>query len=128
MSSACLIFDLYLNQISHLKMFLTSHLMTKRTRSQTKFRYIFVICGHVLVPLCVPMRLCSLLVFSNLLIFIHANVHFRLFLLLFCFYLWSPHSFVSLQASSWLWRSSYFSWVHIIVSLWHNTSSNTCLV
>ena len=36
-SSSFLVFALYLNQISHLSIFPTSHMMTKRTRNQTEF-------------------------------------------------------------------------------------------
>ena len=94
MSSACLVFDLYLNQMSHLTMFPTNHLMTKRTRNQTKFRYIFVPYGHVLVPSLFPLRLCSLLIFSNLLLLINKSVHFSLFISIFFFFLCFPNSFV----------------------------------
>ena len=94
MSSACLVFALYLNHMSHLTMFPTIHLMTKRTRNQTKFRYIIVPYGHVLVPSRVTLRLFSLLIFSNLLLFIHTSVHFSLFLSFFCFFLCFPNSFV----------------------------------
>ena len=61
MSSDCLVFALYLNHMSHLKMFPTSYLMTNRTRNQKKFRYIIVPYGHIIVPLCVPLQICSLL-------------------------------------------------------------------
>ena len=94
MSSACLVFTLYLNQISHLTMLSTSHLMTKRTRNQTKFRYIIVPYGHVLVTSRVTFRLWSLLIFRNLLLFIHTSIHFSLFLLFFYYFLWFPNLFV----------------------------------
>ena len=94
MSSAWLVFALYLNQISHPKMFLTSHLRTMRTSNQKKFRYIFVPYGHVLVPLHVPLRICSFLIFMNLLLLIHTSVHFSLFLSFFWFFLCFPKLFV----------------------------------
>ena len=94
MSSACLVFALYLNQISHPTMFPTSRMMTKRTRDQTKFRYIIVPYGHVIVTLHVKLRLCSLLIFRNLLIFIHTSVHFSLFPSFLWFFLCFPNSFV----------------------------------
>ena len=94
MSSACLVFSLYLNQLSHPAMFPTSHLMTKKTRNQTKFWYIIVPHGHVLFPLCVTLWLCILLIFRNLLIYIHKSVHFSLFISFFCFFLWFTNSFV----------------------------------
>ena len=50
-------FALYLNQMSHTTMFLTSHLRTIRTRNQTEFQYISVLYGHILVTLRVPLRL-----------------------------------------------------------------------
>ena len=75
-------------------MFPTSHLMTMRTRNQTKFWYIFVPYGHVLVTSRVPLRLCSLLIFKNLLLIIHTSVHLILFISFFWFFLWSPNSFV----------------------------------
>ena len=87
MSSDCLVFALYLNQMSHPKMFPTINLMTKRTRNQTKFWYIFLPYGHVLFPLCVSLRLFSLLIFRNLLLLIHTSVYFRLFLWFFWFFL-----------------------------------------
>ena len=94
MSSACLVFDLYLNQMSHPTMFPTSHLMTKRTRNQTKFWYIIVPYGHVFVPSHVTLRIWILMILRNLLIFIHTSVHFSLFLSFFCFFLYFPNSFV----------------------------------
>ena len=50
-------FALYLNQMSHPTMFLTSHLRTMRKRNQTEFQYISVLYGHVLVTLRVPLWL-----------------------------------------------------------------------
>ena len=94
MSSPWLVFALYLNQTSHLPMFPTSHLMTTRTRNQTKFRYIIGPYGHILVPLRVPLRLCSLLIFRILLLLIHTSVHFSLFLPLFFFFLCFTNSFI----------------------------------
>ena len=94
MSSVCLVFSLYLNQMSHPTMFPTSNLMKKRKRNQKKCWYIIVPYGHVLVPLSVTLRLCILLVFSNLFLFIHTSVHLSFFLLLFCFFLCFPNSFV----------------------------------
>ena len=94
MSSACLVFALYLNHMSHPTMFTTSHLMTKRTRNQKKFQYIIMLYGHVLVPLRVTLRLCSLLIFGNLFLFNHKSVHCSFFLLFFCFFLWFPNSLV----------------------------------
>ena len=94
MPSAWLVFDLYLNQMSHPKIFPTSHLRTMRTRNQAKFWYIFVPYGQVIVPLRVPLRLCGLLIFRNLLLFIYTSVHFRFFLSLFCFFLCFPKLFV----------------------------------
>ena len=41
-------------------MFPTIHLRTMRTRNQTKFRYIYVPYGHVLVDLRVPLRILPL--------------------------------------------------------------------
>ena len=52
-----LVFSLYLNQMSHPTILLTSNLRTTRTRNQTKLRYIFGPYGHVLVPLLVPLRI-----------------------------------------------------------------------
>ena len=75
-------------------MFPTSHLMTKRTRNQTKFRYIIVPYGHVLVPSRVLLRLLILLIFRNLLLYIHTSIHFSLFLSFFCFFLCFPNLFV----------------------------------
>ena len=86
MSSACLIFALYLNQISHLKMFLASHLITKRTRNQTTFRYNIVPYVHILVPLRVPLRIFRLLIFRSLLLLINTSVNFSLFISFFCFF------------------------------------------
>ena len=104
MSSACLVFALYPNQMIHTKMFPSSHLMIKRKRNQTKFRYIIVPYGHVLVPSRVTLRICSLLIFRNLLLLIHASVHFSLFLSLFllllCFlnsFIFSPRLFLTLR-------------------------------
>ena len=75
-------------------MFTTSHKMTTRTRNQTKFRYIFVPYGNVLVPLCVTLRIYSLLIFRNLLLLIHTSVHFSLFFLFLWFFLYFPNFFV----------------------------------
>ena len=75
-------------------MFPTSYLMRKRRRNQTKFRYIIVPYGHVHAPLRIPLRLWSLLIFSNLLLLIHTSVHFSLFLLFFCYLLCFSNSFV----------------------------------
>ena len=94
MSSACLVFDLYLNQMSHPTMLPTSHRMKKRTRNQTQFRYIIVPYGHVLVPLRETLRFCSLLIFRNLFLFIHTIVHFSQFLSLLCFFVCFPNQFV----------------------------------
>ena len=94
MSSDCLVFALYLSQMSHPTMFPMSHLMTKRTRNKTKFRYIIVPYGHVLVPSRVPLRIFSLLTFRNLLLLIHLSVRLSLFLSLFCFFLWFTNLFV----------------------------------
>ena len=94
MSSAWLIFALYLNQMSHPTMFPTSHMVTMRMRNQTKFWYIFVPCGHVLVPLRVPLWIFSLLIFSNLFFLIHTSIHFSLFLSFFYFFLCFPNLFV----------------------------------
>ena len=46
--------------MSHMKIFLTSHLSTIRTRNHTIFRYNFVPYGHVLVPMHVPLRILQL--------------------------------------------------------------------
>ena len=94
MSSACLVFTLYLNKMSHPAMFPTSHLMIKRTRNEKKCRYIIVPYGHVLVPSRVPLRICSLLIFRNFLLLIHTSIHFSLFLSFFCFFLWFTNLFV----------------------------------
>ena len=94
MSSACLFLFFYLNQMSHPTMFPTSHMRTKRTRNQTKIWYIIVPYGHVLVPLCVPLWICSWLIFRNLLLLIHKSVHFIFFLFFFCFLLCFPDLFV----------------------------------
>ena len=94
MSSDWLVFALYLIHMSHQTMYPTSHLMTTRTRNQTKFRYIFVPYGHFIVPSRVPLRLCSLLIFSNLLFLINTIIHFSLSLSCFCFFLCFPNSFV----------------------------------
>ena len=59
-SLVCLVFALYLNQISRLKMFPKSHLRTTRTRNWTNFQYIYVSHGHVLVPLHVLLRILQL--------------------------------------------------------------------
>ena len=80
--------------MSHPTMFPTSRLMTNRTRNQTKFWYIIMPYGHVLVPSRVPLRICSLLIFRNLLLFIHTSIHFILFLSLLCFFLCFPNLFV----------------------------------
>ena len=53
-------FFLYLNQMSHMTMFLTSHMRKKKTRSQKKFQYISLPYVHVLVTLSVPLRLLQL--------------------------------------------------------------------
>ena len=90
MWSDWLVFVLFLNQMSHTMMFPMRHMMTKRTRNQTKFWYICVLYGHVLVPF----RLCSLLIFGNLFLFNHKSVHCSFFLSFFCFFLWSPISLV----------------------------------
>ena len=87
-------------------MFPTIHLTKKRTRNQTKFRYIIVPYGHVIVPLRVPLQICSLLIFRNLLLFIHAIVHFSLFLSFFCFFLCFLNSFVF--SSSFFWTLRIF--------------------
>ena len=94
MSSVWLIFSLYLNHMSHPTMFTTSHLMTMRTRNQTKFRYIFGPKGHVLVPSHVKLRLWILLIFRNLLLLIHTSLHISLFLSFFWFFLCFPKLFV----------------------------------
>ena len=75
-------------------MSLFDHLMTMRTRNQTKFLYIFVLYGHVLVSLRVPLRLCSLSIFRNWLLLIHTSVHFSVFLLFLCSFLYFTNSFV----------------------------------
>ena len=46
--------------MSHPKIFPTIHLRTMRMRNQTKFQYISVPYGHVIVPLRVPLRLLQL--------------------------------------------------------------------
>ena len=94
MSSACLFLFFYLNQMSHPTMFPTSHMRKKRTSNQTKIWYIIVPYGHVLVPLCVPLWICSWLIFRNLLLLIHKSVHFIFFLFFFCFLLCFPDLFV----------------------------------
>ena len=94
MSSTSLVFTLYLNHMSLPTMFLTSHLMTMRTMNKTKFWYICVPYGHVLVPFHVTLRLCSLLVFRNLLLLIHTIVHVSLLLLFFWLFLYFPNLFV----------------------------------
>ena len=94
MSSDWLVFALYLNHMSHPKMFLTIHLRTMRKSNQTNFRYIFVPYGHVIVPLSVILQICILLIFRKLLLLINASVHFRLFLLLLWLLLSFPNSFV----------------------------------
>ena len=50
--------------------------------------------GHVIVPLRVPLRLCSLLILRNLLLLIHTSVHLSLFLSFFCFFLCFTNLFV----------------------------------
>ena len=75
-------------------MFSTSHLMTKRTSNQTKYRYIFVPYGHVHVNLRVTLRLCSLLIFRNLFLPIQTSVHLSLFLSFLFFFLCFPNPFV----------------------------------
>ena len=80
--------------MSHPTMFSTTHLIKKRTMSQTEFWYIIASYGHVILPLCVPLRLCRLLVFKNLLLLIHTITHFSLLFSLLCFFLWFPNSFV----------------------------------
>ena len=100
MSSACLVFVLYLNQMSHPMMFPTSHLMTKRTRNETKFRYIIILYGHVLVPSFVTLLLCHLLIYRKLLLLIHASVHsslFLLFLYFLNFFVFYPIFFLTLK-------------------------------
>ena len=94
MSSACLDFSLYLNQIIHPEMFPTIRLMTKRKRNKTNFRYIIVLYGHVLVPLCVSLQIWNLLIFRKLLILIHTSFHLGLFLSFFCLFLCFPNPFV----------------------------------
>ena len=89
-----LVFVLYQNYMSHPMVFPMSHLRTTMTRNQTKFRYIIVPYGHVLVPSRVLLRLLILLIFRNLLLYIHTIIHFSLFLLFFCFFLCFPNSFV----------------------------------
>ena len=78
----------------YLTIYLTSHLMTTRTRNQTKFRYIFVPYGYVLVPSRVTLRLRNLLIFRNLLILIHTSVYFIFYILFFCFFFCFTNSFV----------------------------------
>ena len=82
MSIVFLVFALYLNQMSCPTIFPTSHLMTKRMRNQTRFRYILVPYGHVLVPPCVILRICGLLIFRDLFLFIHTSVNFSFFFVL----------------------------------------------
>ena len=127
MSSYCLVFALYLNQMSHLTMFPTSYLMAMRTRNQTEFWYI-------------PCRMDTLLFLRVLhcgfAAFWSSGTCCSLFIkssISACFFCYSDsycallmHS-SSLQASSWRWRSSSHSWVLIIASLWQNTSSDPCL-
>ena len=96
--------------MSHPTMFPTSHLMTKKKRNQTKFRYIIVPYGHILVPLRVTLRLCRLLIFRNFLLFIHTSVHFRLFLSFFCFFLQFPNSLV-FSPSLFLTLNTFFSFL-----------------
>ena len=55
-----LVFALYLNQMSHLTIFLTSRLRAMRTRNPTKFQYISVPYGHVIVLLRVPLLILQL--------------------------------------------------------------------
>ena len=56
-----LVFALYVNQISHMTMFLTSHTRTMKKRNQTKFQYISVPYGHVLVPLHGTLRILQII-------------------------------------------------------------------
>ena len=117
MLSDCFIFSLYLNQMSHQAMFPTSRLMMKRTRDQTNFWYILVMYGHVLVSSCIPLRLCSLFIFSKLLIFICTSVHFSLLISFFWFFLCFPNSFV--------FSSSFFLMLNIFPSF---LSPHHCII
>ena len=90
MSSACSVFALCLNQMSHTEMFPMRHMMTKRTSNQTRFQYIIVPYGHVLVPSHGILWIFKLLIFRNLLLFIHISIHFRLFLSFYLFLLCFP--------------------------------------
>ena len=127
--------------MSHPTMFPTSHLMMKRTSNQTKFRYIIVLYGHVLVPSRVTLRLCSLLIyriFCFLLIqesisacFFYSSASSCAFLIRLssleayscAFLIWSS----SLQDYYWRCRYYPFYWFLLIASLWRNTSSNPSL-
>ena len=80
--------------MSHLTIFQTSHLVTERTENYTKFWYIIVLYGQVLVPLSVTLHICSLLIYRNFLLFIHTSVHFSLCLSFFYFFFCFPNFFV----------------------------------
>ena len=111
MSSACLIFALYLNQMSHLTMFLTSNLMTNRTRNETwrMGMLLFLRVLHCGFAACWYSGSCCCL-FIQLSI---SDFFFRSFAS-FCSFLIRSSS---LQASSWHWRSSSLSRVFLIASL-----------
>ena len=113
---------LYLNHTSQPTMFLMSHLMTTRTRNQTKFRYIFVLHGHIIVFVCVILWILILLIFRE----IFATYSYkRTIHIYFCSSAYScefliPTSF--LQSSSWRWRYSSLSWVLLVALIWRNMS------
>ena len=120
-----LVFALHLDQMSHPKMFPTSHLRTTRTRNQTKFQYISVPYGHVLITFRVPLRIFQLVDLQEPV----APYSYKCPFQIFFFRSYAPScaflvclSF--LQASSWHWIYSSCS---LIASLQHNKPSNPSL-
>ena len=93
----------------------------KEDKESEKNWYIIVPYGHIIVPSCVTLQLCSLLVFRNLTsisaCFFCPSASYSFFLI--CLYY--------LQAYSWFWVSSSPSWVLLIASLGRSKSSNPCL-
>ena len=63
--------------------------------------------GHILVPLRVPLLICRLLIFRNLLLQVYTSVHFRFFFCSFNSYWdllswWTNYSFCSCVMTVWL--------------------------
>ena len=120
-----LVFVLYQNYMSHPMVFPMSHLRTTMTRNQTKFLYIFVLYGHVIVLFCFPLQILHLVDLQELVAHYSYKHPFHIFF--FCSSASSCAFLICLfylQTYSWRWWYFSPSWVPSIASLWCNTSSN----